>query len=795
MALENEVDTETEGAMRLPLLTHKDVVNRRRRELRASGENVDHLDDNFRHLRHLQSADHSPQQLAALYQGYGTHYVDLWVGSPPQRQTVVVDTGTSATAFPCSECQNCGKHTDPPFDETKSQTFRVPPCKNDGDTTSCAFGSCADQRCTVAHNFGSGSNDASSWAAFEGQDIVYAGGLHDRSIDSSTQNAGTDYDDESSPLHASKFSFPLTFGCQTNASGYFEKQLASGVIGLDRRAQSFWGQMRAAQTINHAQFSLCFARQSLSDVNAGAIMLGGVDKRLHKTPMVFSKMMGDRTTASFKVNVRKMYMRAGQSMSESIMYDANAKYSMLQLSEDAINGEKKFSIDSGTTDTYFIKSISGEFRKYWKDMTGMEYSNDPMQASDIDIRELPTIILQLTPHEGGVGDEIKTDDPRNIPGLAGKLDLGTPNDVLFAIPANHYMLHNERDDTYSPRIYLDRDDSLGNVLGANAMMGHDMLFDMDAARIGFAESNCDYTRLVGYDGSANMKENDIIDDVRFGLKTAVAEDKGVCSSLQCRGVFGATLTLFSIGFFYFGRRYVNGGGGATPMEMRPVDLEMKSNRNLGPRYSDHRHSGNSPVSDRPPYGDRSSTRSARHLDDRRLERGYAERNLKPSSSSRRYRDTSPLAYASGEDRSVESDESDHSRGSDRSRGTRESHRSQRSSHSHRSQRSSHTNRSSHSRESHRSGGSSGSRESHRSSGSRESRRSSGSRESRRSSGSRESHRTGGSREGSRDRSHPSSHRSSSGSRRRYSDNRDPPRRSYRSYDEDYDNIPMPPQIT
>eukprot|EP00985_Skeletonema_marinoi_P020728 scaffold12390_cov80-Skeletonema_marinoi.AAC.1 len=74
-------------------------------------------------------------------------------------------------------------------------------------------------------------------------------------------------------------------------------------------------------------------------------------------------MMGDRTTASFKVYVRKIYMR------------------------------------TGTTDTYFIKSISDEFRKYWYDMTGIEYSNDPIQASAIDIRALPTIILQMSPHE------------------------------------------------------------------------------------------------------------------------------------------------------------------------------------------------------------------------------------------------------------------------------------------------------------------------------------------------------------------------------------------------------------
>ncbi|KAL7446619.1 hypothetical protein ACHAXM_011641 [Skeletonema potamos] len=769
-----------DGLMRLPILTHDEVVNRRRRELRARGGDVD-LDEDFeRGHRHLGN---SAQQLGALYQGYGTHYVDLWVGNPPQRQTAIVDTGTSATAFPCSECKNCGQHTDPPFDETKSKSFRVPPCAKDGETGSCAFGSCADERCVIAHNFGSGS-DASSWTAFEAQDVVYAGGLHDRPIDESTKPVlqGQD-DDKSNPIHASEYAFPLTFGCQTSVSGYFEKQLATGVFGLDRRAQSFWGQMRAAQIIHRAQFSLCYVKQSHPDTIAGSLMLGGVDKRLHKTPMVFAKMIAADTSAAFKVHVRKMYMRVGHNLVETIMFDGSAKYSMLQLSEETLNGKEKFSIDSGTTDTYFIKSISDEFRKYWNDITGLEYSNDSIPASDIDIKGLPTIILQMTPHEGGVGDEIVTDDPRNIPGLAGKMDLGTPNDVIFAIPANHYMEYNERDDTYSPRIYLDRDDSLGNVLGGNAMMGHDILFDMEAARIGFAESNCNYVGLVGELGSASVKVKD--SGEKFGLKATTTEENNICSSQQCRGIFGATVTLIFIGFFVFGRRYVNGGG-VNNTETSPAELEMKSNRNMrsskyddfedddehnssssnnkaGSRYSDNRHSGSSFYSDRPPHKDRSSTRpDRRHHGERSFERGYGDRNLQSSSSTRRLRDTSP-----GSEKSVGSGESG---GSGNSRGTRQSHRSHKSSQSHRSSnshRSSHTHRSSHSRESH---------------------------QSRRSSGSRQSHRTGGSssRDVSGDRS-SSSHRSSSGSHRHYSD-RDSTRRSYRSYDDDYDT-PLPGSIT
>ena len=46
-------------------------------------------------------------QAVPLSQGYGTHFANIWVGSPtPQRKTVIVDTGSHYTAFPCSGCLN-----------------------------------------------------------------------------------------------------------------------------------------------------------------------------------------------------------------------------------------------------------------------------------------------------------------------------------------------------------------------------------------------------------------------------------------------------------------------------------------------------------------------------------------------------------------------------------------------------------------------------------------------------------------------------------------------------------------
>ena len=84
-------------------------------------------------------------QITPVFQGIGTHYADVWVGEPPQvrgeatvwnpnpnplpppsmltlslfssppplqraqRQTVIVDTGSHYTAFPCIDCTKCGE--------------------------------------------------------------------------------------------------------------------------------------------------------------------------------------------------------------------------------------------------------------------------------------------------------------------------------------------------------------------------------------------------------------------------------------------------------------------------------------------------------------------------------------------------------------------------------------------------------------------------------------------------------------------------------------------------------------
>ena len=68
------------------------------------------------------------EESAPVTTGIGTHFAYVWVGSPtPQRQTVILDTGSYHTGFPCDPCTDCGDYEDyhesGPFVPANSATY------------------------------------------------------------------------------------------------------------------------------------------------------------------------------------------------------------------------------------------------------------------------------------------------------------------------------------------------------------------------------------------------------------------------------------------------------------------------------------------------------------------------------------------------------------------------------------------------------------------------------------------------------------------------------------------------
>ena len=272
----------------------------------------------------------------------------------------------------------------------------------------------------------------------------------------------------------------------------------------------------------------------------------------------------------YSITIRRIYLRAGNSGDSAHASDPEAQVIPLSLSE-AYFQRGRVIVDSGTTDTYFAKSYEGKFDEIFRQLSGMDNGHDKMKMSRDDVRALPTILIQI------VGDEVLNQQVRDsygapVPGLAEEVDPDHPTDVLLALPATHYMEYDAKADTWTNRFYAN--EPSGGVIGGNAMMGHDVFFDPENLRIGWAEADCDYSALLAkYDfgpGAAPSRERIPVPPAPqtvpqtpslvqpsvapMSVPTVAMQDDAVlvdgvegeshfCSSIGCQGILVSTVVL------------------------------------------------------------------------------------------------------------------------------------------------------------------------------------------------------------------------------------------------------------
>lgn len=281
-------------------------------------------------------------RIIPLYKGLGTHYFDLWVGCPNAvRQTVVLDTGSGITAFPCDGCtKDCGgsTHTDKVYQTSKSQCFHDVMC---GEMPhNCLLGGCSSQAtayetCIVSHGYVEGS----SWAGKEVVDRVYSGGDH----------FSEDMDMEKA------MGFDLIFACLEQESRLFKTQMADGITGMANVPSSYWRQLHNAGEIKEKKFSVCYASTTRTPEQngtlAGAMVLGGCDRRLHLEPMEFAELQPDSSgNGHYLLQIEQIYLQsnnAADSGATAAVVNGQTGYQRVATETDAL--KLPVMLDSGNT--------------------------------------------------------------------------------------------------------------------------------------------------------------------------------------------------------------------------------------------------------------------------------------------------------------------------------------------------------------------------------------------------------------------------------------------------------------
>ncbi|KAL1354630.1 hypothetical protein HN51_006690 [Arachis hypogaea] len=250
---------------------------------------------NFNHHRQLRGSHPNARMRLhddLLRNGYYT--TRLWIGTPPQRFALIVDTGSTVTYVPCSTCQHCGTHQDPSFQPDLSKTYHPVKC-----TSRCNCDNKKNQ-CTYERRYA----EMSSSSGVLGEDVVSFGNQSDLA-----------------PQRA-------VFGCENVETGDLYSQHADGIMGLGRGELSIMDQLVEKKVVSDS-FSLCYGGM---DVGGGAMVLGGMSS---PADMVFTHSDRHRSPY-YNINLKEIHV-AGKR---------------LPLNTKVFNGKHGTVLDSGTTYAY-----------------------------------------------------------------------------------------------------------------------------------------------------------------------------------------------------------------------------------------------------------------------------------------------------------------------------------------------------------------------------------------------------------------------------------------------------------
>jgi len=362
--------------------------------------------------------------------GSGEYLMDVYVGTPPRRFQMIMDTGSDLNWLQCAPCLDCFEQRGPVFEPAASSTYR--------NVT------CGDQRCGLVappeapRACRRPGEDPCPYYYWYGDQSNTTGDL---ALESFTVNL--------TARGASRRVDSVVFGCGHRNRGLFHG--AAGLLGLGRGPLSFASQLRAVY--GHT-FSYCLVDHG-SDV--GSKVVFGEDPLLLAHPRLNYTAFAPASSPAdtfYYVQLRGVLV-GGELL--------NISSDTWGVSKDGSGGTI---IDSGTTLSYFAEPAYRVIRQAFVDRMSRSY---PL------IADFP--VLNPCYNVSGV-------ERPEVP----ELSLAFADGAVWDFPAENYFIR--LDDGIMCLAVLGTPRSGMSIIGNFQQQNFHVVYDLQKNRLGFAPRRC-----------------------------------------------------------------------------------------------------------------------------------------------------------------------------------------------------------------------------------------------------------------------------------------------------------------
>ncbi|KAM3215091.1 hypothetical protein ACQJBY_067205 [Aegilops geniculata] len=366
--------------------------------------------------------------------GSGEYLVDVYVGTPPRRFRMIMDTGSDLNWLQCAPCLDCFEQSGPVFDPAASASYRNVTC---GDARCGLVSPPESPAAPPGRTCRRPRSDPCPYYYWYGDQSNTTGDL---ALEAFTVNL-------TGAAGSTRRVDGVAFGCGHQNRGLFHG--AAGLLGLGRGPLSFASQLRGVYG-GHA-FSYCLVEHGSA---AGSKIIFGHDDALLAHPRLnytaFAPSAADAADTFYYLQLK------------SVLVGGEA----VDIPSDTLAGGGTI-IDSGTTLSYFPEPAYRAIRQAFVDRMSPSY---PLIAG------FPV----LSPCYNVSGAE-----RLEVP----ELSLVFADGAAWEFPAENYFIRLEPEGVMCLAV-LGTPRSGMSIIGNYQQQNFHVLYDLERNRLGFAPRRC-----------------------------------------------------------------------------------------------------------------------------------------------------------------------------------------------------------------------------------------------------------------------------------------------------------------